>query len=449
MPPVGSAVAITPAGVIAGDPAVLAELCARRGTAVLAFVDTVCDEGYCTRAAADAFARFRAEVAGGRTDLHPETLLMRAARRAALELSPPGPDLGCAPARILLATRAERTIAPEDNAKLSHHLRVCDFCRGLAQRVAAGEDAYRDAEEGPVPAEVAAAVVAAMVAAAPLGFPIGPEPARPPEVEPRVAKPEQVAPEPEAEPVLPEPEPVASEPEFVLSEPASEDVAAAPAARAVLPYYEIPAPAPRRARRSWGTAEKAQAIAGTATALSGRVRAKAQRALARPSSEAEPLPIDDEPPARRAPEPWTAPDDPVQVTSAAAVTAPEAPVSPEPSAARRAVRTRTTPPRLPRPRRERRHRPLRDHSRQELAIPAGLLVAAVLVILAVAGVFGGSTSEPTVTSVRVSQPSRARVAAVPPSSSATAVSLERAAVLIGAPPAVVPSSSPATGVVSP
>ena len=414
MPPVGSSVAITPAGVIAGDPAVLAELCARRGTAVLAFVDAVCDEGCCTRAAADAFARFRAEVVGGRTALDPETLLMRATRLAVLELTPPGPDPGCAPARTRLATRAERTIAPEDNGKLSSHHRACDFCRELAERVAAGESAYRDAEEGPIPAEVAAAIVAAMTAAAPLG---SRRPVRPPEVEPRVAKPEPFEPEPEL--VLAD-----AEPELQLVG------ANGGGARSAKPYYEIPPPAPRQ-RRSWRAAEQAQTVAGTATALGRLVRAKTERALARPTPAPAAVPMIHEPLASSAPEPRTEPADPVQV----APTAPPALVSPEPAAARRAPRTRSAPPRLPRPRRDHEPRPLRDHSRRELAIPAGLVLASVLLILAVAGVFGGATSQPTTTDVRVSRPPRARLAAAPPAASATAVSLERAGVVVGVPPA--------------
>ena len=74
-------------------------------------------------------------------------------------------------------------------------------------------------------------------------------------------------------------------------------------------------------------------------------------------------------------------------------------------------------------------------------MPTALVVAAVAVILAIAGVFGGeSTDVPTVSQVRVSQPSPARLAAVPPAASATSVSLEQAAVATGTatatPPAV-------------
>jgi hypothetical protein len=53
----------------------------------------------------------------------------------------------------------------------------------------------------------------------------------------------------------------------------------------------------------------------------------------------------------------------------------------------------------------------------------------VAVILAVAGVFGGGSTHTKITHVKFSAPSPARLAAVPPSASATAVSLERATAL--------------------
>src|SRR3954454_1080038 len=97
MPPaVTTAGAITPGGVRDGDPAVLAALCARRGPAVLAFTRAL-SEPYAKRAAADAFASFRVAVveASGRPAMHPDALLLGCARRAALALVPPGPELGC------------------------------------------------------------------------------------------------------------------------------------------------------------------------------------------------------------------------------------------------------------------------------------------------------------------------------------------------------------------
>jgi hypothetical protein len=53
-----------------------------------------------------------------------------------------------------------------------------------------------------------------------------------------------------------------------------------------------------------------------------------------------------------------------------------------------------SPPRLPRPSRERHTLPIRAHGPRDLALPAGLVIIAALVIMAVAGVFGGGTSTP-------------------------------------------------------
>jgi hypothetical protein len=58
------------------------------------------------------------------------------------------------------------------------------------------------------------------------------------------------------------------------------------------------------------------------------------------------------------------------------------------------VASASSPPRLPRPVRERQHLPLRAHGPRDLALPAGLVVIAALVIMAVAGVFGGGSSTP-------------------------------------------------------
>src|SRR5689334_7624792 len=122
MAPTGTpSAAITPQGIRDGDPAVLAALAARRGPAVVAFAQTICEPAYVVRAAADAFARFRAAVADPNLDssVHPDALLLRCARRAALDLAPRGPELGCGPATELLALRAELTIKAADATLLN------------------------------------------------------------------------------------------------------------------------------------------------------------------------------------------------------------------------------------------------------------------------------------------------------------------------------------------
>jgi hypothetical protein len=87
------------------------------------------------------------------------------------------------------------------------------------------------------------------------------------------------------------------------------------------------------------------------------------------------------------------------------------------------IREHSRPPRIPRPHRDRPHLPLRAHGPRELALPAGLLVVAALVIMAVAGVFGGGTSTPA-TGTQASTAPVTAVADAP--QSATAMSLAAA-----------------------
>src|SRR4051794_11303745 len=162
--------AITPQGIRDGDPAVLAALVARRGPAVMAFATEICDESYAVRATADAFARFRAAVASDEDAIkqHPDALLLRCARRAALDLAPRGPDLGCRPATELLALRAEKAIKPRDTTLLNRHLADCEHCRDLAAGLEAADRAYREAEDEVLEPITVAPIVAALAAAAPV-----------------------------------------------------------------------------------------------------------------------------------------------------------------------------------------------------------------------------------------------------------------------------------------
>jgi hypothetical protein len=180
MPPTGTPpAAITPQGVRDGDPAVLAALAARRGPAVLAFAEEVCDPHYVVRAAADAFARFRAEVADptANAGVHPDALLLRCARRGALDLATPGPDLGCAPAAPLLLARAERSIKPREAALLKRHLETCEHCADIGDRLDAADRAYREADEVTLDPSTLAPMVAALAAAAPVRMPANGDPA--------------------------------------------------------------------------------------------------------------------------------------------------------------------------------------------------------------------------------------------------------------------------------
>src|SRR3954453_4885116 len=171
MPPTGTPpAAITPQGIRDGDPAVLAALAARRGPAVMAFATEICDEHFAVRATADAFARFRAAVATDEeaVKLHPDALLLRCARRAALDLAPRGPDLGCGPAADLLIARAERTIKARDAGLLKRHLESCEHCADLSDRLDAADRAYRESDDAPLDPSAIGPMVAALAAAAPV-----------------------------------------------------------------------------------------------------------------------------------------------------------------------------------------------------------------------------------------------------------------------------------------
>src|SRR5260221_13829297 len=98
--------AVTPAGVRDGDPAALAGLCARRGPAGLAYCEELCSPELAARAAAEAFARFRAAVvaADDPAALDPEGVLLGATRRATAALA--GPSSGRRSLRDRLAGRA-------------------------------------------------------------------------------------------------------------------------------------------------------------------------------------------------------------------------------------------------------------------------------------------------------------------------------------------------------
>lgn len=487
MPPTGTPpTAITPQGVRDGDPQVLAALATRRGPAVLAFAQAVCEPFYVVRAAADAFARFRSAVAapGAQSDLHPDALLLRCARRAALDLAPRGPDLGCGPAIALLVARAERTISPADAALLQRHVESCDHCRGLDDSLAAADRAYRDADDTALDPAALAPMVAALAAAAPVRLVAAPEgngagPAAPvadealaaerapglepeppaPQPEPAAPQPEPAAPEPEA--AAPQPEPAVPEPE-----PASVEVRPEPPpleeARRITgapqPYYEVlPPPSPERAPTGRRAADGAVSAAATAASLTRRARAAARRRFERaipatpvdPASSAhEPEPFFDHPaplsdeaapfPDDPAPFPAEAPHASDDTTRWDQVDPIEPVLIPEPelqeyvaraearhyrrrghSLQEGAARPDRKPPRLLRPARDGgTHLPLRAHGLRDLALPAGLVVLAVVIIMAVSGVFGGGSETPPTGTQPVPVPEVSRV-----SQSVTSISL--------------------------
>jgi hypothetical protein len=188
------------AGVRAGDPAAMADLCADHGGAVLAFCDAACGAELAPRAAAEAFARFRAAVAPAQDPgaLDADALLLGATRHAAASLAPVAPGGGGGGGRLLgrgrrgsevhpvvptlLAARAAGALGQADQDRLARHLERCSSCRDVEQRFATAERRYAGGDPQPPHPELAGALVASMAAAAPPGGPsplgvLGEEPA--------------------------------------------------------------------------------------------------------------------------------------------------------------------------------------------------------------------------------------------------------------------------------
>ncbi len=235
--------AVTPDGIRDGAPAALAALVEHRANAVLAYCEAVCAPPEAERAAAEAFARFRAAVAAAEDprSLNPGALLLSATRHAAASMTitatPPaegglrrrlgagrglGPSETCALIPGLLAARAEGALNAADEERLARHLERHSACRALADAVERAEGDYASPPSGIVPIGALTEIMLALTAAAPitaapemeLDFaevvlpatkPGEPEPYAPPVPEP--APDPQTAPEPEPPPVQSAPEP--------------------------------------------------------------------------------------------------------------------------------------------------------------------------------------------------------------------------------------------------
>lgn len=237
--------AVTPSGVRSGDQGTLEALCARRGVAVLAYCERVCAPGRAAEGAADAFARFRAAVVNTPEvdGLDPDRLLLSVTRHAAAERAPrPAPEgltrrlaarrghpSPCELVPELLVARAEGELSAADLERLEHHLQRCSACRAAAERFEAAEQAYRDPPPLAIAPEVASGILAALVRAAPVttgeaianGAP-PPLPAGEPEAAVEQATPGNAEPEPDGA----EPEPAGAEPEPAGAEPMPEPPAA-------------------------------------------------------------------------------------------------------------------------------------------------------------------------------------------------------------------------------
>lgn len=235
-----------------GDPEALAGLCERRGPAVLAYCEHVAGDGRATLAAAEAFRRFRAAVvqAPDIAGLNPEALLIGATRTVAAEHVPQPPQLPdvlrhvarrpatgwCGDVPVLLAARANRSIARIDLARLEQHLSGCPACRAPEARFDAAERAYRNPPNTSLPLPVAAAIIAALATAAPIRT--GPASSAGPTGYPSAGAPSMNGPAPVA-PVFEEPP--AADPLAAVLQPEPPPAATAPPPAA--PAFEPP-PAP-------------------------------------------------------------------------------------------------------------------------------------------------------------------------------------------------------------
>lgn len=167
--------AVSEAGIRSGDPDALAGLCQRRGGAVLVYAEHVAAPGQAGSAAADAFARFRAQVvAGDGPRLDAESLLLSTTRHAAaargLRARPgnggePNPDC---PAEALLIGWIEETLSAPERERFEQHVVDCPDCVGTVARFEAAERAYEDPPRAPLPANIAHQILGALVASAPV-----------------------------------------------------------------------------------------------------------------------------------------------------------------------------------------------------------------------------------------------------------------------------------------
>lgn len=187
---------VTPEGVKAGDHAALAALVERRGPAVVAFCAQVCGPPMADRAAAEAFARFRAAVrdAPDLGALDPEALLRGATRHAAASLArqPSGPPphgklrsrgtQTCQHVPTMLAARANGALGQADLDRLARHLERCERCDALAEIFRRAELAYQDPAVDTLGTETSSVLIGALEAVPTTPQGIAPAPA--PDAEP-------------------------------------------------------------------------------------------------------------------------------------------------------------------------------------------------------------------------------------------------------------------------
>lgn len=182
---------VTPQGVRAGDPAALQALVDRRGPAVVAFCTQVCGPQAADRAAAEAFARFRAAVrdAEDLKSLQPEALLRGATRHAAASMArqPSGPPPHgklrsrgtetCVHVPTMLAARANGALGPADLERIERHLDRCERCNALAEIFRRAELAYQDPPVDTLGTDTSSVLLEALRAVPEHGHEVAPAPA--------------------------------------------------------------------------------------------------------------------------------------------------------------------------------------------------------------------------------------------------------------------------------
>jgi hypothetical protein len=182
---------VTPQGVRAGDPTALQALVDRRGPAVIAFCTQVCGPQAADRAAAEAFARFRAAVRDAQDlkNLEPEALLRGATRHAAASMArqPSGPPPHgklrsrgtetCVHVPTMLAARANGALGPADLERIARHLDRCERCNALAEIFRRAELAYQDPPVDTLGTDTSSVLLEALRAVPEHGHEVAPAPA--------------------------------------------------------------------------------------------------------------------------------------------------------------------------------------------------------------------------------------------------------------------------------
>jgi hypothetical protein len=182
---------VTPEGVRAGDRAALQGLVDRRGPAVIAFCTQVCGPQAAERAAAEAFARFRAAVRDtpDLSAIDPEALLRGATRHAAASLArqPSGPPPSgklrsrgtqtCQHVPTMLAARANGALGEADLDRLARHLERCERCDALGEIFRRAELAYQDPPVDTLGTDTSSVLLDALEAVPMHGHGIAPAPA--------------------------------------------------------------------------------------------------------------------------------------------------------------------------------------------------------------------------------------------------------------------------------